>query len=73
MKFPDRTTSTAEAIESFFKEEEKKLSEIKEPNDLLARAFGVTLYFNSLMDAQKASVLDRLVRYLKQLKKNLMP
>jgi len=36
MKFPDRTISSPEAIESFFEEEEKKLVEI-EADELLAR------------------------------------
>ena len=71
MKFPDQTISTPKAIESFFKEEEKKLVESKEACELLARSFGVTLFFNSLSEAQKASVLDRLLRYLKELKKKL--
>ena len=70
MKFPDRTISTIEGIESFFKKEEKKLVEI-EADELLARSFGVILFFNSLSDRQKASVLDRLLRYLKKLKKKL--
>ena len=71
MKFPDRTISTMEGIESFFKEEEKKMLEIKEANELLARSFGVILFFNSLSDKQKATILDKLLRYLKELKKKL--
>jgi hypothetical protein len=70
MKFPDRTISSPEAIESFFEEEEKKLVEI-EADELLARSFGVILFFNSLSDSQKAGVLDRLLKYLKELKKKL--
>ena len=71
MKFPDRTISTIEGIDSFFKEEEKKLVEIKDANELLARSFGVILYFNSLSDEKKTGILDRLLRYLKELKKKL--
>lgn len=71
MKFPDRTISTTEGIEYFFKEEEKKLLKIKEANELLARSFGVVLFFNSLSDKQKAAILDSLLRYLKGLKKKL--
>jgi len=71
MEFPDRTISTAEAIESFFKKEEKKMLEIKEADELVARSFGVILFFNSLSDKQKAAILERLVNYLKKLKKKL--
>lgn len=39
--------------------------------ELLARSFGVILFFNGLSDKQKASILDRLLRYLKELKKKL--
>jgi len=70
MEFPDRTISTAEAIESFFKKEEKML-EIKEADELVARSFGVILFFNSLSDKQRAAILDRLLRYLKKLKRKL--
>lgn len=70
MKFPDITISSSEAIESFFEEEEKRLVEI-EGDELLARSFGVILFFNNLSDRQKASILGRLLIYLKELKKKL--
>lgn len=70
MKFPDKTISAIEAFTSFFNEEEKKLMEI-EPDEILARSFGVILFFNSLSDRQKAGVLNRLLNYLKKLKKKL--
>ena len=70
MKFPDRTISSPEAIESFFEEEGKNLVEI-EADKLLARSFGAILFFNSLSDSQKAGALDKLQKYLRNLKKKL--
>ena len=69
IKFPDPSTNL-EGLKSFFDWQTEKLDELS-GDELLSRSFGVVLFFNSLSNEQKASLIDRIIEYLKKLKEEL--
>jgi hypothetical protein len=69
IKFPDASTNL-EGLKSFFDWQTEKLNELAD-DELLSRSFGVILFFNSLSNEQKASLIDRIIEYLKKLKEGL--
>ena len=70
MKVPNATITTLEGIKAFFDEEITNIDNFAN-DELLARIFGVILYFNSLSENQKLGVFDRIIKYLKKLKEKL--
>jgi len=70
IKFPDASTTNLDGLKSFFDWQTEKLDELTD-DELLSRSFGVILYFNSLSNEQKASLIDRIIEYLKKLKEEL--
>jgi hypothetical protein len=70
MKIPDRKIASNEELTSFFTEQATQLGKIK-GNDILENAFGVVLFFNSLSEERRAGILDKILKYLKKLKKKL--
>lgn len=70
MKFPDVHISDLETLKSFFDDETDKIERITS-DELLARMFGVIMFFNSINDQQKASLLDKIIKYLRKLKEKL--
>ena len=70
IKFPDVSTTNLEELKSFFDWQTEKLDELSD-DELLSRSFGVVLFFNSLSNEQKASLIDRIIEYLKKLKEEL--
>jgi hypothetical protein len=69
IKFPDASTNL-EGLKAFFDWQTEKLDELTD-DEILSRSFGVILYFNSLSNEQKASLIDRIIEYLKKLKEEL--
>jgi hypothetical protein len=70
MKIPDRDIASEAALASFFTKQAMELEKIK-GDDILENAFGVVMFFNSLSEKRKAGVLDKVLEYLKKLKKKL--
>ena len=69
MKIPDKSVASDKAI-IFITEQTKRLQTIK-GDDVLENAFAVTMFFNSLSEKQKGEILQKLLQYLKKLKKKL--
>jgi hypothetical protein len=70
LNFPDATITSLEGLQSFFEDELEKIDTL-EGDKLLARIFGVILYFNSLPEKRKAGLFDKMVEYLRKLKGKL--
>ena len=70
MEFPITSIKTLEGLQSIFDGEVKNLDEFT-GNELLARIFGTILLYNNLDSKQKIGILDRIVKYLKELKGKL--
>ena len=69
MKIPNKSVTSDKAI-VFIMDQTKRLPTLK-ANDVLESAFAVMLFFNSLPEQQKGDVLEKVLQYLKKLKKKL--
>ena len=69
MKIPNKFVTSDKAI-VFIMDQTKRLPTIK-ADDVLESAFAVMLFFNSLPEQQKGDVLEKVLQYLKKLKKKL--
>jgi hypothetical protein len=70
MKIPDRAIASDKALVSFFTEQAQQLGKIK-GDDVLENAFGTVMFFNSLSEERRAGILQKMLEYLKKLKKKL--
>ena len=70
VKFPDVSTTDLDGLKSFLDWQTEKIEDLT-GDDLLSRSFGVILFFNSLSDEQRTSLIDRIIEYLKKLKEQL--
>jgi len=70
MKIPDKTTASDKALVSFFMEQVQQLGKIK-GDDVLENAFATVMFFNSLSEERRADILEKMLEYLKKLKKKL--
>lgn len=70
LKFPDASTTSLEELKAFFDWHTEKIEDLTD-DELLSRSFGVVLFFNSLSEEQKASLIDRIIEYLRKLKEQL--
>lgn len=69
MKLPSVHRYSGE-VNEFLGQETRKLGQC-EIDEAIPRAFGVVMYVNSLNPNERVGVLDRLLRYLHELKKKL--
>ena len=70
MKIPDRTIARDEVVTSFFTGQTARLERAK-GDDVLESAFGVVMFFNSLSEKRRAGIIEKMLEYLKKLKKKL--
>lgn len=70
LKFPDASITSLEELKAFFDWHTEKIEDLT-GDELLSRSFGVVLFFNSLSKEQKASLIDRIIEYLRKLKEQL--
>jgi F0F1-type ATP synthase delta subunit len=70
MRIPDRAIAPDKELVSFFTEQAHELEKAK-GDDVLANAFCVVGFFNSLAEQRRASILDKMLEYLKKLKEKL--